>query len=259
MTGRSIAGQTTSVTTQGGMPADWYQDPAKVGELRYFDGTQWTEHVTIDGVQTTAPFEMPPPPTDIDDVGDIDEVDAEPAPPPAAVPAATPSFTVTRTAQRRSDAEKALEVVGPAGPLGRFVTSLDGAPGYRFEDTLGHTVLTVSKPGLKNQVEIVDPAGRSVGSISKVGRLHSRYDVSRADTGETATVKLVAGAIDEWNLQLGDGRGATISRTSGSPADSLDLANVHYAVTITAAIDDHLERLLLAVPLAIDILDTQAV
>jgi hypothetical protein len=237
------------------MPADWYQDPAKVGELRYFDGTRWTEHVTINGVQTTAPFEMPPPPAEI---LDTDEP-AEPEPPARAESVSTQSFTVTRSAQRRSEEEKALDVVGAAGTLGRFVTSLDGAPGYRFEDARGTTVLTVSKPGLKNLVEIADPAGRPVGSISKIGRLHSRYDIARADTGEVATVKLVAGAIDEWNLQLGDGRSATITRTSSSPADSLDLANVQYAVTITAAIDDHLQRLLLAVPLAIDILDTQAV
>ena len=26
-------------------PADWYADPHKVARLRYWDGTQWTEHV----------------------------------------------------------------------------------------------------------------------------------------------------------------------------------------------------------------------
>lgn len=232
------------------MPADWYQDPAKVGELRYYDGTQWTEHVTINGVQTTAPFEV------LEPIIDTDEPEAEPA--AVADPTTARSFTVTRAAQRRSDEEKALPVVGPTGPLGRFVTLLDGAPGYRFEDARGGAVLAVSKPGLKNLVEIADPAGRPVGTISKIGRLHSRYEIARADTGEVANVKLAAGAIDEWNLQLGDGHGATISRTSSSPADSLDLASVQYGVTVTAAIDEQLQRLVLAVPLAIDILDTQA-
>ncbi|MEY2450526.1 MAG: hypothetical protein QOD92_100, partial [Acidimicrobiaceae bacterium] len=116
------------------MPADWYEDPTKVGELRYFDGTQWTEHVTIDGVQTTAPYAS-------DDV----EGTAHSEGPSASVQ----TFTVSRAAQWRTEEEKPIEVVGAAGLLGRYVTSLDGAPGYRFEDAQGGLVLSVAKPGLK--------------------------------------------------------------------------------------------------------------
>jgi hypothetical protein len=243
-----------------GMPADWYQDPSKIGELRYFDGTGWTEHVTIDGVQTTAPFEMPHPPDEsAATVEDPEEAALAAQLAARAAASAAQSFTVTRAAQRRSEDEQALEVVGATGPLGRFVTTLDGAPGYRFEDASGGSSLTVSKPGLKNMVEVANSAGQPLGSISKIGRLHSRYDISRADTGEVASAKLAPGAIDEWNVQLGGGGTATISRASSSPADSLDLANVEYSVTVTAEVDDHERQLLLAVPLAIDMLDTQAV
>jgi hypothetical protein len=242
------------------MPADWYQDPSKIGELRYFDGSRWTEHVTIDGVQTTAPFEIPEPPVDGVTVVEDPEEQALAAQLAArAAASATQAFTVTRAAQRRSEEERAREVVGATGPVGRFVTTLDGAPGYRFEDASGGASLTVSKPGLKNLVEVVDSAGRPLGTISKIGRLHSRYDVARTDTGEVASAKLAPGAIDEWNVQLGAGRSATISRTNNSPADSLDLADVQYSVTVSAEVDDHERQLLLAVPLAIDMLDTQAV
>ena len=236
MTGKSIAGQTTSVTTQGGTPADWYEDPVKVGELRYFDGTQWTEHVTIDGVQTTAPYAL-----------------AE-----TRAPASTLSFAMSRGAQWRTEEEKPLEVVGPAGLLGRFVTLLDGVPGYRFEDAHGRTVFTLSKPGLKSAIEVWDPAGYPIGTITKVGRLHSRYDIARADNVTTASVRLVAGSADEWELQTNGARAAVITRTTRSPADSLNFAEVAYSVSISAPIDDPLQRLLLTVPLAIDILDTQA-
>ena len=258
MTGRSIAGQTTSVTTHEGMPADWYEDPTKVGELRYFDGTQWTEHVTIDGVQTTAPYAPaePPPPAD---------ALAEPSPPADGAvepsgpdPEDAPSFTMSRASQWRTEAEKPLDVIGPAGLLGRFATMLDGAPGYRFEDAQGGAVLTLSKPGLKTAVEVADPAGYRVGTITKVGRLHSRYDIARADGGAGATVRLLAGSADDWELQVDDSPAASITRTTGSPADPLNLAEVAYSVSITAPIDDQLQRLLLSVPLAIDILDTQA-
>jgi hypothetical protein len=230
MTGRSIAGQTTSVTTQGGAPADWYEDPTKIGDLRYFDGTQWTEHVTIDGVQTTAPYSSAP----------------------------TPSFSMSRGAQWRTEEEKPVEVIGSSGALGRFATLLDGAPGYRFEDAQGATVLSLSKPGLKTAIVVSDPAGYPVGTITKVGRLRSRYDIVIANSAEKATVRLVAGSSDEWELQISGAQAAMISRTVTSPADSLNLAAAAYSVSITAPLDNQIQRLLLAVPLAIDILDTQA-
>jgi uncharacterized protein YxjI len=240
------------------MPADWYEDPTKVGELRYFDGTQWTEHVTIDGVQTTAPYEepamaptAPTAPTDSSDEPALGG-DADPDPGPVQ------SVTMTRHAQWRTEEEKPLEVFGPSGLLGRFVTRLDGSPGYRFEDVQGGAVLALSKPSLKMAVEVEDPAGYGIGTITKVGRLHSRYDIARADGNAAATVRLVAGAVDEWELQSQGARTATITRTTRSAADALNFADVDYAVTITAPIDDQLQRLVLAVPVAIDILDTQS-
>jgi hypothetical protein len=215
--------------TDTGTPAGWYEDPSGVGELRYHDGTRWTEHVTIDGQQTTAPYGL--------------------------VPA---SFTMSRLAQWRTEDEKPLEVVGPSGVVGRFVTLLDGKPSYRFEDAQGDAVLTVSKPSLKNAVEIADPAGYPVGTIAKIGRLRSRYDLTFGDGPDTATVKLAGGATDEWELQSAEVVAATVIRTITSAADALNLAAVDYRATTTGPLDDQLHRLLLVVPIAIDILDTQA-
>jgi hypothetical protein len=233
MTGRSIAGQTTSVTTPEGTPPGWYEDPTKAGDLRYYDGSQWTEHVTVDGVQTTAPFEG------------------------TETASKTSGFTMRRMAQSRADDERAPEVTGPTGVLGRFVPLLDGVPGYRFEDGSGGVVFAVSKPSLKNAVEVVDSEGSPVGTISRVGRLRSRYDVTRPDRTPAATVKLVSGAADAWEVHIDGTPGATISRTKWSPAGPVNLAGVDYAVSIAVPLDDQLQRLLLAVPLAIDILDTE--
>jgi hypothetical protein len=226
------------------MPADWYADPANVGELRYFDGTQWTEHVTIDGVQTTAPLPA---------AGPSESPSAEDAGASAAQ-----TFSLSRGAHWRTEEEHPIEVVGNAGVLGRFVTMLDGAPGYRFEDAQGGVVLTVSKPGLKTAVEVADPAGYRVGTLTKVGRLHSRYDVARADGGAPASIRLTGGATDEWELQTNGARAATITRRIATAGDALNFAEVEYTVTITTPLDDQLQRLLLSVPIAIDILDTQA-
>ena len=37
-------------------PADWYPDPQRRHELRYYDGTAWTEHVSDGGVTSTDPL-----------------------------------------------------------------------------------------------------------------------------------------------------------------------------------------------------------
>lgn len=222
--------------TDQGTPAGWYQDPSQVGELRYHDGTQWTEHVTIDGVQTTAPYESAASPTD----------------------ATAPTFTMSRLAQWRTEDERPLAVVGRNGVMGQYVTQLDGTPGYRFDDVDGDTVVSLVKPSLKNAIEVRDPAGYAIGTIAKVGRLRSRYDVRLAEDGREATTKLAAGATDAWELQIAGGHAADIARTVTSPPDPLNFAAVTYAVTITATLDDNMERIVLALPLAIDILDTQA-
>jgi hypothetical protein len=48
-------GQTTAATSAATAPAGWYADPSGRYELRYWDGTQWTEHVSRAGQQYTDP------------------------------------------------------------------------------------------------------------------------------------------------------------------------------------------------------------
>ncbi|MFZ8998733.1 MAG: DUF2510 domain-containing protein [Ilumatobacteraceae bacterium] len=43
------------VATSAGAPAGWYADPSGRFELRYWDGGQWTEHVSRAGQQFTDP------------------------------------------------------------------------------------------------------------------------------------------------------------------------------------------------------------
>jgi len=35
------------------VPADWYKDPSGRFELRYWNGSAWTEHVATGGTQST--------------------------------------------------------------------------------------------------------------------------------------------------------------------------------------------------------------
>ena len=45
----------TAATSTGAAPAGWYADPSGRFELRYWDGSQWTEHVSRAGQQFTDP------------------------------------------------------------------------------------------------------------------------------------------------------------------------------------------------------------
>jgi hypothetical protein len=45
----------TPAAAAGGAPAGWYADPSSRFELRYWDGGQWTEHVSRAGQQYTDP------------------------------------------------------------------------------------------------------------------------------------------------------------------------------------------------------------
>ena len=42
--------------------AGWWQDPTGRHELRYFDGNEWTAHVSDQGAPSQDPVTAPPPP-----------------------------------------------------------------------------------------------------------------------------------------------------------------------------------------------------
>ncbi|MEL0283547.1 MAG: DUF2510 domain-containing protein, partial [Ilumatobacter sp.] len=46
---------TTSTAATPAVPSGWYADPSGRFELRYWDGDQWTEHVSRGGQQSTDP------------------------------------------------------------------------------------------------------------------------------------------------------------------------------------------------------------
>jgi hypothetical protein len=239
--------------------ADWYADPTGVADLRYWDGSHWTEHVYADGVQSVAPQETT---TDADGESTDAGADAEAAAASKAEAALLgfDAVTVLRQAQPRDDTERALDVFGGGNWLGRFVPTVDGSIGYRLEANGGTTVLAIHKPGFKNEVLVERGSGSSIGTIAKVGRLHSRYDVVDGEGAPVGAAKLAAGVGDSWELRLIDSEQvvATIVRHSGEP-DPTRLSSAQYEVLFAAAADDHLRRLSLAVPVAIDMLDTQAV
>ena len=48
-------GEQAAAAAASAAPAGWYADPSGRYELRYWDGNQWTEHVSRAGQQYTDP------------------------------------------------------------------------------------------------------------------------------------------------------------------------------------------------------------
>ena len=53
--GADVAAEATGDDAASGVPAGWYADPSGRFELRYWDGSAWTEHVSRAGQQYTDP------------------------------------------------------------------------------------------------------------------------------------------------------------------------------------------------------------
>ncbi|MSV37850.1 MAG: DUF2510 domain-containing protein [Actinobacteria bacterium] len=51
--GATPVASTTATGATPNVPADWYKDPSGRVELRYWNGSAWTEHVATGGTQST--------------------------------------------------------------------------------------------------------------------------------------------------------------------------------------------------------------
>ena len=53
--GATSATEPVAATSTPAVPSGWYADPSSRYELRYWSGTEWTEHVSRSGQQFTDP------------------------------------------------------------------------------------------------------------------------------------------------------------------------------------------------------------
>ena len=226
--------------SEASTPAGWYADPLAAGEVRYWDGSGWTEHVSTAGAQSVSPLPVP------EAAGSA----------PARSPLDADAFTVERTTAYRDSVEHGLDVLVDGAIAARFEPIVEGAPGYRLLSPDGAASFTVTKPGLKATVEVTGPDGTALGTVTRVGRLHSRYELKGAEGTRLASAKLILGD-DRWEVASPSGDAvAAMARVVRTPADGLSLAGVDYHLSVSAR-DAALQPLLVALAVAVDILDTQ--
>lgn len=118
-------------------PANWYADPTGRHQLRYWDGSAWTLHVSDNGVQGSDPPTMG-------------------AAPSVTVPSATP--------------ERVREQVQGTGIRGAGLAGVPSGGGTVYSEP----VLVVNQKAklieLTNQYAVYDQNGRQIASVTQVGQ-----------------------------------------------------------------------------------------
>lgn len=261
-------------------PADWYPDPYGRHELRYWDGAQWTEHVSSHGTQRTdAPTGDP---KTVVGAQSPDKVQRQ----VAGQAKVTSTGPVGATGNPIFDASvlvvnqkaKLIEVnneyaiydeggtqIGLVRQVGqskakkamRVLTSLDQFMTHKLQvvDMAGNVLLAITRPAkiVKSRVLISDGAGNEVGEIvqeNMFGKIRFGLHAAGQQVGT-----LNAQNWRAWNFSIADADGneiAKVTKTWEGLAKTLFTTADNYVVQIHRALDDPLRSMVVAAALTVD-------
>lgn len=258
--------------------ADWYPDPGGVHELRYHDGSQWTEHVSDHGRQSADP------------IGDARAV------PTTGMSAEKVRRQVTDQAGVHADATgggtiftepvivvnqkaKIIEInaeyavydrdgtqIGAIRQVGqstlkkvaRLVSSLDQFMTHSLQlvDMSGAVQLTVTRPAkfAKSKVHVTDAAGNPVGSIvqrNMIGKIRFSLETAGGEVGTLQGENWRA-----WNFSLSDAGGtevARITKTWEGLAKTMFTTADNYVLQIHVPLEEPLRSLVVASAVSVDL------
>ncbi len=263
-------------TTEPHSP-DWYPDPYGRHELRYFDGSQWTEHVSSHGRQSTdAPG------------GDIrvptvqrktEKVQADVAKAGVGAGAQTGGGTLfTEPVLVVNQKAKLIEVnneyavydqsgrqIGAVRQVGqstakkvlRVLSSMDQFLTHKLQvvDMTGTPLLALTRPAkiMKSRIVVEDGTGAPVGEIVQenvVGKIHFGLHAGGRKLGS-----LNAENWRAWNFNITDESGAEVARitkTWEGLAKTMFTTADNYVVQINRPLDEPLRSLVVASALGVD-------
>jgi uncharacterized protein YxjI len=270
-------------------PANWYPDPMTRHELRYWDGSNWTEHVSDKGITGTDPlkpkgFDRLEKALTVGNEGDADKI------------ANQVSGTGLRGAGIQSAAfegggnlfnepilvvnqkAKIIELTNQYGvftPAGqqiaavnevgqsaakkavRLLTSYDQflTHKYAITDPTGATVLQLTRPAklLKSSIIVSDGAGTEIGRIIQdnvFGKIHFSLQGGGYTLGSINAENWRA-----WNFRIEDHTGtevARITKTFEGFAKTMFTTADNYVVQLHGQIPQPLLSLVVAAALSID-------
>ena len=280
------------MSAPGGTPAGWYPDPYARHEQRWFDGAQWTPHVSTGGATST---ESPDDWAVITGVSSAAEVQqqvaravhdpyagapGQRAPEGATAPAApTGGGTIfTEPVLVVNQKAKVFEVTNEYAVYdqhGRQIGAVRQVGQSAARKAL--RVLTSLDQYLTHRLEIVDPAGAPLLRITRPGKvLKSKFQVERGDgqpigeiLQENVFGKIRFGLVSggqpvgsihaenwrAWNFSIKDASGAEVARitkTWEGFAKAMFTTADNYVVTLHRPLEEPLLSLVVASALSVD-------
>jgi uncharacterized protein YxjI len=271
-------------------PANWYPDPVGRHQLRYWDGANWTEHVSSNGVQSSDPLQ----PKGLDRVdsaltigneGDPSKIQqqlygqekhrsaqvGEVAFAGGGTIFTEPILVVNQKAKlielnnQYSVFNKDGQQIAAVNQVGqsamkkalRLVASVDQFLTHKLEitDAQGRVVLRLTRPAkiMKSTVIVSDGNDQEIGRIvqdNMIGKIHFSLQAGGHTYGSIKAENWRA-----WNFRIEDHTGAEIARitkTFEGVAKTLFTTADNYVVQIHAQIPQPLNALVVASALSVD-------
>jgi uncharacterized protein YxjI len=262
--------------TPSSAPAGWHPDPLGRHEHRYWDGSQWTEHVSSHGRQSVDP---PTQGTHIPTtqratekiVGDVQKVGAT-------MPAQGGGTIFTEPVLVVNQKAKLIEVnneyaiydqngqqIGAVRQVGqsaakkvlRVLTSADQFMTHKLQvvDMHGNVLLALTRPAkvLKSRVIVQDGHGAEVGAIvqqNAIGKIRFNLEAGGHTYGSINAENWRA-----WNFNVADASGnevARITKTWEGLAKTVFTTADNFVVQIHRPLEEPLRTLVVASSLAVD-------
>ncbi|MGK2949566.1 MAG: phospholipid scramblase-related protein [Acidimicrobiales bacterium] len=257
-------------------PADWYPDPFGRHELRYWDGTQWSEHVSSHGRQSVdAPVGGSVVPT----VNRKTEKVVRDVARAGAVAGGTGGGTIfTEPVLVVNQKAKLIEVnneyaiydqqgtqIGAVRQVGqsaakkvlRVLTSVDQFMTHKLQvvDAQGNVLLALTRPAkvMKSRVIVQDAMGTELGAIvqqNMIGKIRFSLEAGGHTYGSINAENWRA-----WNFSVQDHAGtevARITKTWEGLAKTMFTTADNFVVQIHRPLEDPLRTLVVASSLAVD-------
>jgi uncharacterized protein YxjI len=257
-------------------PAGWHPDPLGRFEHRYWDGTQWTEHVSSHGKQSVdPPTGQSPVPTVARAtekiVKDVAKAGADGGAAGGGTIFTEPVLVVNQKAKlieinneyaiydQHGTQLGAVRQVGQskAKKVLRVLTSVDQFMTHKLQvvDTTGRVLLALTRPAkiMKSRVIVEDGQGNEVGAIvqqNAIGKI--RFNL---EAGGEVHGSINAENWRAWNFNIADTSGnevARITKTFEGVAKTMFTTADNYVVQIHQELADPLRSLVVAAALAVD-------
>ncbi len=255
---------------------DWYPDPYGRHELRYFDGTQWTEHVSSHGRQSTdqpgGTIKVPTVNRATEKIRrDVDKAGATGSEPGGGTLFTEPVLVVNQKAKLiEVNNEYAIydgngRQIGAVRQVGqstakkviRVLASVDQFLTHKLQvvDMTGAPVLALTRPAkwVKSKIVVEDASGAEVGQIVQenvIGKIHFGLHSGGRKVGS-----LNAENWRAWNFNIADEGGtevARITKTWEGLAKTAFTTADNYVVQIRRPLEEPLRSLVLASALGVD-------